>query len=797
MESSCRHCGSPVPAGREDAFCCAGCAYVFDLLHSEGLAHFYDLKGSTALPPVSVQGLRERDYDWLSHLATEAESAEGRSRAELRLSVQGMSCVGCVWLLEKVFSKHPGALTICVDVVQGELDLTWEPGQFDMVAFAREVQAFGYLLGPRNADAAPVESSGLARRTGTCGAFAMNAMAFSLPAYFGMPRDFPFARLFDLVAVMSATLAMLVGGSYFISRSWRSLRMGALHIDTPIALGIIAAYAGSMVGWLMNEEGLKYFDFVAIFIFLMLGGRWLQQAAVERNRRKLMRDTSIPERVTVLADGSGEASEVRVTELTPGSRIRIKPAQTVPVAARLDTAHAAVSLEWINGESEPVERAQGQLLPAGALNISSTEIEAEALESWEESTLRKLLEARRGQDARDLRLERVLRVYLALVVAAGVLGALGWWWAGAGIERALQIMISIFVVSCPCALGVAVPLAEELAALRAQRLGVFVRTLGFWKKVGRVHQVVFDKTGTLTLENPTLKNPEVVQSLPAEARSALRRLVEGNLHPVSRSLYDQVGPGDRLDGEVSEKIGQGLSLRSGEGRVWTLGRPADAESADAELRLNGALIAGFAFTDSLRPETATEFAELKRRRIAVRLLSGDRQEKVEKIAQTLGLSPGDWQAGLTPAAKAKWVADHSGAATLYIGDGANDSLAFDEACCAGSPITGRSFLEQKADFFFLGHNLRFVSRLMDVARTHQRAVRRVFFLSTSYNLITVIAGLAGMLSPLGAAVLMPLSSIATLSLVGWTFRADRVREASHLTKNGPLPKGLEAALPSQ
>jgi Cu2+-exporting ATPase len=191
-----------------------------------GSPTFMISRGSTALPPVSVQGLRERDYDWLSHLAAEAESAEGKSRAELRLSVQGMSCVGCVWLLEKVFSKHPGTLTICVDVVQGELDLTWEPGRFDIVAFAREVQAFGYLLGPRNADAAPAESSGLARRTGTCGAFAMNAMAFSLPAYFGMPRDFPFARLFDLVAVMSATLAMLVGGSYFISRSWRSLRMG-------------------------------------------------------------------------------------------------------------------------------------------------------------------------------------------------------------------------------------------------------------------------------------------------------------------------------------------------------------------------------------------------------------------------------------------------------------------------------------------------------------------------------------------------------------------------------------------
>ncbi|MCB1212240.1 MAG: HAD family hydrolase, partial [Verrucomicrobiales bacterium] len=416
---------------------------------------------------------------------------------------------------------------------------------------------------------------------------------------------------------------------------------------------------------------------------------------------------------------------------------------------------------------------------------------------WEESTLRKLLEARRGQDSRDLRLERVLRIYLALVVAAGVLGALGWWWAGAGVERSLQIMISIFVVSCPCALGVAVPLAEELAALRAQRLGVFVRTLGFWKKLGQIRQVVFDKTGTLTLENPALKNPEAIQSLPGQARAALRRMVEGNLHPVSRSLYDQVGPGDRLDGEVSEKVGQGLSLRTPENHVWTLGRPADPESADAELRLDGDFVAGFAFTDSLRPETATEFAELKRRGIVLRLLSGDRHEKVEKIAQVLGLSADDWQAALTPAAKAEWVADHSGATTLYIGDGANDSLAFDEACCAGSPITGRSFLEQKADFFFLGHNLRFVSLLMDVARTHRRAVHGVFFLSTSYNLITVVAGLAGMLSPLGAAVLMPLSSVATLSLVGWTFRADRVRAVGHEAKGGPVAGGLEVVLPAQ
>jgi Cu2+-exporting ATPase len=153
----------------------------------------------------------------------------------------------------------------------------------------------------------------------------------------------------------------------------------------------------------------------------------------------------------------------------------------------------------------------------------------------------------------------------------------------------------------------------------------------------------------------------------------------------------------------------------------------------------------------------------------VHILSGDREAKVAHIAAQLGLKNKDWQAGLIPEQKASWVTEHNDNDTLYIGDGANDSLAFDAALCAGSPVTGRSFLEQKADFFFLGHSLRFVTGLMNVARLHRRATRRVFAFSVTYNVVTVVAGLMGHLSPLAAAILMPLSSVATLSIVALTF----------------------------
>lgn len=768
--TQCKHCGTPVPTARTDGFCCAGCAYVFEMLHEQGFEHFYDLKSSQNLQPVSPQALREQDYDWLETMVAAKECGESCTTAELTLSVQGLSCLGCIWLIERLFTRLGGA-RVMVDITRGELTMSWSPGQFSPLAFARELQQFGYLLGPQRSD--PIKDTNLERRAGVCGAFAMNAMAFSLPAYFGMPRDFMFAKWFDMVAAASATLALFVGGSYFAERSWRSLRAGVLHIDTPITLGIVAAYLGSIAGWLTGVDGLKYFDFVAMFIFLMLGGRWVQQAAVARNRRKLLRDPSIAE--TVVVDGK----DVRVNDLKLGDRFEVKPGQAIPVAAELADASASVSLEWINGESEAQQRSAGQLLPSGALNISTRALEAVALETWEQSTLRKLLEARRPAEQRDMRLENLLRVYLVTVVVVGIIGAIAWWWTTGDWGKAMQVMISVFVVSCPCALGVAAPFADDIAASRAEKLGVFVRSIGLWKKLTRVRKIIFDKTGTLTLENPVLTNPEQLSALDDTARAALRHLVSGNLHPVSRSLFDAMGPGKDAfaDREVNEVPGMGLSFTDSDGHVWSLGRHPQAASDSVFLR-DGATFAGFNFRDQLRSESISEVQALQRRRIAAFILSGDREPKVAETAAQLSLPRDHWQHSLTPEQKAERVAAHDAQNTLYIGDGANDSLAFDAAHCAGSPVTGRSFLEHKADFYFLGHSMRFATGLLDIAAQHRRAVHRVFGFALSYNIATVVAGLMGHLSPLAAAVLMPSSSVVTLSLVAFTFRQQASRRAT-------------------
>ncbi len=737
------------------------------MLKQEGFEHFYDLKSNQNLPPVSPQAMRQQDYGWLeaSTIAAEATRVNESVAAETMVSVQGISCMACIWLIERVFAKF-GGTQIDVDITRGELRMAWQPGTFQPVEFARELQRFGYLLGVARADAGQATDNNLERRTGVCGAFAMNAMAFSLPAYFGMPADFPFARWFDLVAAASATLALLVGGSYFAQRAWHALRAGVLHIDTPITLGILAAYVGSLIGWVSGAQGLKYFDFVAIFIFLMLGGRLVQQMAVARNRRRLLRDPSIPD------------AEM-LDSLKAGESFVVKPGQAVPVAAKLDDAHASISLEWINGESDSCTRTSGQLVPSGALNAGTRSLNATALESWRDSTLCQLLEARRGGDNRVLRLEKLLRGYLIVVVLAGVIGALWWWQHTGDWTRAMQVMISVFVVSCPCALGVAAPLADDIAASRAERHGIFVRTLGLWKKLTSLRQVVFDKTGTLTLENPVLINPDALEALDASARQALRHLTSGNLHPVSRSLFDALGGTSEspLNAEVIEEPGHGLHFKQDDRSVWSLSRPQD-QSADAIFTRDGQLMAAFRFRDALRAESLAQVDALQARGLRVSILSGDREPKVAAIAAQLHLARDQWQHSMTPDQKAAWITTHEPQATLYIGDGANDSLAFDAASCAGSPVTGRSFLEHKADFYFLGHSMRFMSSLLDIAATHRRAVHAVFAFSVTYNIITVIVGLMGHLSPLWAAILMPLSSVATLSLVALIFRTQSARKAS-------------------
>lgn len=781
----CIHCGTPLEASQQESgFCCTGCEFVYQLIHDQGLEKFYDLKRGEASSPLRDQPFQQYDFAWLREAVTqyEAETPESPT-TEFQGSLQGISCIGCVWLVEKLFLRHPGAIRCDIIPTTGNIHLTWSRAQHDILAFAHELQKFGYLLGPaRSGSKHTGEFRQLGTRLGICGAFAMNAMAFSLPRYMGMPDDFAFAGIFELITFLSATLAMLVGGSWFIKRAYYGIRAHVLHMDTPIALGVSLAYLGSLAGWMWQYEELQYFDFVAIFIFLMLGGRWLQTAAVERNRNRLLEQTPVPQSVTRAKNGE----IIDIESVHQGDQFILPAGQTAPVACVVSQGSADFSLEWINGEPDPVHRKAGMPVPAGAINLShdqdgeQTVLTAE--EDWKDSLLAKLVKASE-HTVRSPLMEKILRYYLTVVFALGIGGGLAWLLAGKPVTAALQVTISVFVISCPCALGVALPLADELSSGCMRALGVFIRKPAFWSRIRQIRTIFFDKTGTLTMDLPELVNTANLDRLDDQTTSALAQLCSNSRHPLSRSIIRALGlRGQQLlettdtthPAELHEFAGLGTRLSATDGSIWSLGKcgwdgvsqeTLEASHPGCELRLNGQPVLHFEFREALRPEAAETLRAL--RKLDPHILSGDHNDRVEKIAKTLNLDSANVHAGLSPEQKADLVAKIDAEHSLFLGDGANDSLAFDTAAMSGA-VAGRGLLEAKADFYFLSSGLHFLPLMYRLSKKHSQAVRRVFCFSLCYNIIAVAFCLAGLMNPLFAAILMPLSSIFSLALVGLT-----------------------------
>ncbi len=784
---TCVHCATPFStASCIEKFCCRGCEYVYDLIHHEGLDRFYDLRSNSSIRPVRSVPFEAKDFQWLKdEVAKVEEDLPIGEEAQAEFSMEGLSCVGCVWLIEKIFQKYDGAIEASAHPATGRLLLKWSAGKTDLCGFASEIAGFGYMLSKQRGSAQRSETRELGAKLGLCAAFMMNAMVFTLPKYVGMPDDFAFAGIFQLVTFLSATLSMMVGGSYFIKRAWHAVRARTPHIDLPIALGILFAFAGSIIGWVVGSEGLIYFDFVAMFIFLMLGGRYLQLSAIEKNRNRLQRRRPVPDFVK----SPDHDAELPLAEICADLRLEIRSGQSVPVASVLETSLAEFSLEWINGEATPLTFRAGRPVPAGAIHLGSSPIIIRASETWDQSLLSRLTESVRST-GRVPGLEKLLKFYLLAIIVCGI-SSFVFWLPIAGFTHALQVMISIFVVSCPCALGVAIPLADELAGSQMERAGVFIRESLLWSRMRRVKTIIFDKTGTLTLERPVLENPDAISQLDFNSQLALARLSNGSLHPVSRSLFESLGKSgmeilqQAPAVEIQEVPGMGRHFEL-ENETWSLGRPGwktgtlDPDAPhDAELTRNGESVARFHFKESLRPDTIAALSKLREKNYRLIILSGDKSEKVTAVADALGVSREDAHAVLQPDEKENIVRKLDRHDTLYLGDGANDSLAFNAAFVTGTPVVDRSLLEQKSDFFFLSHSLSFLPGMMNLASRRYRTIAIAFSFALIYNATTIAVAWMGFMNPLVAAIIMPLSSVISLSII-----ALGLRETSNHSKRG-------------
>lgn len=773
----CEHCGTPfLPRNPGDRFCCNGCAYVYRMLREEGFSQFYDFKAGV-IQPVGSRAFSEPDWSRIEPAVERAEAAaeaSGSDVARAGFRIEGISCIGCVWLVERLFNRIPGGIRINIDAQTSRIELNWRVGVFNARKFIEGIAPYGYLLAPAGEAPDASESRHLGVRIGLTGAFAMNTMLFTLPVYLGMEASFPFARLFSMVALASATFSIILGGSYFIVRAWNALRDRYLHADVPIALGLVIAYGGSLLGWLLDRDDLQYFDFVSIFSFLMLAGRWAQETAIERNRRLLLEDDA-REQTVVPIDSVGSSATPRrsVADILVGDRYRAGNHLLVPVESRVDSGSVECSLESINGESVPRVFPIGSRIPAGARVLNSHDAILEALEDWEASLLARLTAPPAESEAGKRWIDRLIRPYTAVVLGLAAIGGVAW-----GIHsdwiRGASVAISILVVSCPCALGVSLPLAGQLALSRLRKDGVFVRRIDLLARIRRVRRVVFDKTGTLTLERLRLQNRDSLQNLESEERRLLLAMTDRSLHPVARSLREELLA---IEGRIREGI-EGLSIREIPGQgieaqraetVWRLGR-ADWAVGEGNrgkgtvFSVNGVPRANFSLGEEVREDVQPALEKLKRRGLRLAILSGDHPDRVEAMNKALDRAFESASGGLSPEEKAAWIEAHDPESILMIGDGLNDRLAFDRAGCRGSPVVEQGALRAATDFLFSGFSLDSIPRLFAQAQRYRSAFIAILLAAVSYNTFAVFLCLAGKMNPLLAAILMPASSLLSLAL---------------------------------
>ncbi|NNE10576.1 MAG: HAD-IC family P-type ATPase [Gemmatimonadetes bacterium] len=678
-----------------------------------------------------------------------------------------------------------------VNPARGELELAWNPRIGTPQQFLRDVERFGYRFGPAGGDDTRPDR-GLLTRLGICASAAMNVMIVSACFYFGLSRaDEPIYTILGYLGLVFAGITTIVGGDLFIRSVLRGARRGLVHLDLPIALGIVLAFASSVVMHVTRGPEFAYYDTTSAFVTLMVAGRWLQQRAVERNRRALLRGAGVDHLFARRREGD-RVTSVPVRDIHAEDELWVVPGEFVPVRALPLQERRAYKLDWITGEPRVFTTRPGVALPAGATNAGEQMLRVRAIEDFADSKLLALLggdgapgdvpDDRETDTAgdEDRWWRNVSVIYVAFVLLTACAGLFVWRhdWA-----RAIPITISLLVITCPCAIGFALPLARELAHNGLRRAGVFVRKPHFLDRALHIKRVIFDKTGTLT--NGTLRLDPASRrdlfALSIDDRRVLAGMAARSNHPVSRALWEELDQEATADPDwiVREVAGRGLELvvnralyRLGSAPFATLAALPDSREETIFSR-DGVPLLRIRLEEQIREDARDEVDRLHEMGFDIAILTGDGPRAAGRVARAIGIPKNRVLAGLRPEEKARTIREWSEEPSLMVGDGLNDGPALSEASCAATPAIDHAAVSSRTDFYYLGDGIGAVRMALAEARRLRKVTRNVLILAVIYNLAAISVALAGGVSPLVAALAMPASSILILTYTVHSFTGVR------------------------
>ncbi len=672
----------------------------------------------------------------------------------MTLSVPGMSCAACIGKIERGLSEITGISGPRVNLTLKRVALR---SDLPMETVVDRLAELGYTAYPLDAGVLGQEADpagrDLALRLGVAGFAMMNVMLLSVAVWSGAAdatRD-----LFHLISAAIAVPVVGFSAQPFFRNAWSALRVRQLNMDVPISLAILLA-TGMSVYESLNGGQHAYFDAGLSLTFFLLIGRFLDHRTRASARSAARELAALETQVAERLDGQGRAHTVPLTALSVGDLILVPTGARVPVDGTLETAQALTDRSFLTGESDPVALTGGAALSAGEVNLGPP-LRLRATTVGEDTTLRRM--ARLVEGAENARnrytslADRAARIYAPAVHILALAAFLGWIAVSGDVRFALNVAIAVLIITCPCALGLAVPAVSTAAIGKLYELGFLVKSGTALERLAEVDGVVFDKTGTITLPGGS----RFSEGLDDRDRAVALALAQTSTHPVSRALrasFAGVEPARVTD--IEEVAGEGIHGRWN-GREVFLGRGPKG----LELRI-GDHATAIRLEEVLRPGAAQAAADLRGLNLSVSLVSGDTPERVAGIAEELGIS--DIHAATKPDEKHALIETRraEGQLQAMIGDGLNDTAALAAAHASVAPSSALDASRNAADVVLLREGLQDIPKLFSIARRATRLSKQNFAIATVYNMIAVPIALLGFATPLIAALAMSASSITVL-----------------------------------
>ena len=779
----CAHCGAPsAPSSTGVTFCCQGCKSVYESIHALGLTHFYDyrnlnLKSSARVNP------KERSYAWLdeSSLLDEISVTLPDGVVNATLKIEGIFCAGCLWILETLPQVHDGLLVARSNLSTGILSVVYDSKKTTLSAIARLLDSLGFPTHPDTGDAPNNQkSNSLLLRLGVAAFCALNTMMFAVSLFQGFFTGITHAHaeLFRWASFLISLPSVFYSASPIYKNSLLALRVKKFHIDQPIAIAIITGFSLSVMNTILSRP-FVYFDSVCALIFLLLIGRVLQDRALEKARSLTQKSWEILPEIAIV-DRDGSKKEVLVTNIKKGELVFVKPLERIPVDGVVVDGTTEIDVSVMTGESTPVVVNKGDSIHAGALNILS-EISLRSTSLGTHSRISKLLKELKdnslSKPLSDSLTEKTSK-YFVLVTGTLSLFTL-FYWLFFDISIAIESALAVLIVSCPCAVGIAIPLCYGVNISRASEKGILIKSAHIFSALRNIKTIFFDKTGTLTSDTLTvvdtwLSNENEIPTLTTSLASLTPH------HPTSRALIKFFGDQHSIINEKKVFQGKGISGKNDLGEEIYLGSSAWAIEKGVLDRKNSfiieafkrgdsisvlfnekSLIALFAVRASLKPESKSLINELKEKGKEINIISGDIEASVAHLAHSLNIKK--YFSEKSPEDKASIVRESNGG-TLFVGDGINDALAI-RAATVGVGVTGglEANLEV-SDVYLAKGDLKDLNSLFYLSDRMRVITLRIIAVSILYNGISATLAACGMMDPLIAAVVMPINSLTVIGI---------------------------------